>query len=122
MADLLVGLSVWATVYAGQYVGQPLAFGGTYTYTTPAWVAVPMDGAYEPFDLLAIWGVDKNGEPWFYMGRVMDTGPLSLYCIETPTSCDPIAFDIPAIYAPFPGLSARVTEAWNISAEARRVH
>jgi len=122
VADLLVGLALWATTYKMPYVDRPLYCGQTYTDTVAPWVAVPvsqMGTLYECGDLVILRGLTAGGEPWWYQGTVQDVGPLSLYCIETEAGCEPIGFDIPAIYAPFPGLSARVTEVWNISAEAR---
>jgi len=103
---IIVGV---ATVYAGQYVGQPLYCGGVYAETTEPWVALPYGGDWRCGDRIDLSGVDASGEPWSLKARAMDTGPFGDYCVEQPDgTCPPIVVDVPQFLAPFAGLSSRV--------------
>lgn len=120
----MIPVLIVATIYAGQYVGQPLycdqGQGLIYADSTVPWVALPVDADWQCWDLIHVSGIDANtGRPWSLMARALDAGPLSAYCVETPEGCASIAVDIPAHLAPFTGLSSRLTNITNITAISR---
>lgn len=120
MADLIVGLFAAVTMYTDRGLTR---CGALTSEIEGAWVAVPasqLGTVYLCGDLVLLGGVDADGEPWSYLGRVQDTGYLGGRCVVQPDGrCAPIWFDLPEEHVPFPGLSARLTKAINLSALAR---
>ena len=102
MTLLLVGM---LTMYAGQYVDQPLRCGGVYD-TTHEWIAVDIDAlpGWRCNDLVRVTVGDD-----VMLLPVRDSGPLSLYFIDTPGGLVPIVADLPAHSFPWPGLSVQGT-------------
>jgi len=120
MTELFLGLVAAVTMYTD----TGLTRCGLHTAEIDGpWVAVPareLGTTYQCGDLLLLRGVAADGALWSYMATVQDTGYLGDRCVVQPDGqCAPIWFDLPAEHAPFPGLSARLTEAINLSACAR---
>ena len=103
MTALLIA-GVMATTYAGPFVGQPLycdcGQGLTYSQHTTPWVALDVtefqSGRVQCGDLVVVRFED---------GQALDAGPLYPHVIAD--TGQPIAVDVPAHLAPFPGLSAQ---------------
>lgn len=116
MADLLIGV---ALAVVTRYSDLGVTACGLHTsQINGPWLAVPheqLGDRYHCGDLVIL-----RGEDWWYQGTVQDTGYLSEHCVRYPGGCSPILFDIPTMHAPFTGLSARVVEAYNVTAEVRR--
>jgi len=84
---LLVGM---LTMYAEPYVGQPLRCGSIYD-TTHGWIAVDIDATgWRCNDLVRVTVGDD-----VMLLPVRDSGPLSLYFIDTPAGLVPIVGDLP---------------------------
>lgn len=103
IAVLVVGM---ITVYAGQYVGQPLycdrpTMPLTYTETTPPWVALD-HSEFESGRVRCGDRIRVYGEGWSLSARAWDAGTLYEYNVEG----TPIVADVPVFLAPFPGLSS----------------
>lgn len=100
----MTALLVAITVYAGPYVGQPLYCGGTYTTSTPAWVAMPdsfWDSGGQCWDTVGIW---SGGE--LHVFPVRDrVARGDWYVIQQDGVWLPIAADVPAHLAWWDGLS-----------------
>lgn len=101
------------TVYAGPYVGEPLYCGGFYDETTAPWAAMPesfWEGGGECGHKV---GVLIDGEVHVY--TVLDRmAPGDWYVIQPDGTWLPIGADLPALHAPFEGLST-VGRVWNIT-------
>ena len=114
---LLFGI---VTIYAGQYVGEPLycddGSGLVYNERTTPWVALSIkeytSGRVQCGDEILIWGDD-----WSIVVRALDAGPLHRYYIEDWPDL-PIIGDLPQFIAPFPGLSAKA-QMVNVTATKR---
>lgn len=103
------------TVYAGQYVGEPLYCGGYYDESMEPWVAVPVelleDGTFECGQKIGVWA---NGEAHiFVVGDAIARGDW--YVIQPDGTWLPILFDVPQPHAWFDGLSTSDTW-WDVSA------
>jgi len=104
----LVILTGIATVYAGEFVGEPLFCDctGTLRYDefSPPWVALPV----EMYGEWAECGDEilLTGDGWRMKARALDAGPLSDYYIADFPEFSIVA-DVPAPHCPFVGLSAR---------------
>ena len=98
MTLLLAGCITW---YA--YTGGPLRCGGVFD---PAedWIAVDIDvlDGWRCNDLVR---VEADGVTMLL--KVRDSGPLSLYFIDTPAGLVPIVADLPAHVFMWPGLSVQ---------------
>jgi len=101
------------TVYAGPYVGEPLFCGGVYDEMTAPWVAMP-DAFWEKGGTCGQQvGMMINGQVYVY--TVLDRiAPGDWYVIQPDGAWLPIAADLPAMYAPFEGLST-VGRVWNVT-------
>ena len=123
MANLLLGLALACVT---RYDDLGVTASGLHTSDIDGpWLAVPAESIgtlYEYGDLVILRGIREDGSQWWYDGRVYDTGAFGGNCVRQADGCAPILFDIPAQHVPFDGLSAKVVGAYNISAEARRVH
>jgi len=91
---ILYGAIVW---YAGPYVGGPLRCGSidgaSPLYdTSHEWIAVDLD-AYPAWECGDLVQVDAGGVQ--LMLRVKDSGPLSLYFVDTEDGLVPIVADLP---------------------------
>jgi hypothetical protein len=77
----LLAIATVATCYTGQYVDQPLAFGGIYTYTAEPWVAMPesqLGVTWLRHDLIYVsWGQGDG-----LLARARDTGPFGRYHVD----------------------------------------
>lgn len=110
---------VIATVYAGQYIGQPLYCGGVYAETTEPWVALRIqDDTWRCGDLIHLSGTDADGNEWSLTARAMDAGPFGDYCVILGDECVPIVVDVPQFLAPFVGLSS-VVRVYNVTKQCR---
>jgi len=100
MTLLLCGALTW---YA--YTGGPLRCGGTFD---PAedWIAIDIDArpGWRCNDLVRVTVGDD-----MMLLKVRDSGPLSLYFIDTPAGLVPIVGDLPAHSFMWPGLSVQGT-------------
>lgn len=97
-------LILWGAItwYAGPYVNGPLRCGDTYD-TSHAWLAVDIDATgWRCGDLVQIVAGDVQ-----LLLPVRDSGPLSLYCVDTGDTCTPIVADLPAHLWQWTGLSVR---------------
>ena len=106
------------TVYAGQYVGQPLYCDAWdtelfYDNVTPAWAAMPDSFWQSGGQCWDKVGVKINGQVYVYyaLDRI---APGDWYVRQPDGVLLPIAADIPEMHAPFPGLST-VGRAWNVT-------
>jgi hypothetical protein len=110
---MITAALVAITVYAGQYVGQPLYCGGFYDAVTVPWVAMPVSQhgvTWECGDVIGIW---DGGEIRTFVA--LDAGPFGRHCVEQPDGgCLPIAVDVPAPHAWFDGLST-TGRVWNVT-------
>ena len=98
------------TVYAGQYVGQPLYCGGYYDATQPPWAAAPVGAGWECGDIAK---VRIDGITYVY--EIRDFGPFGDNCVMQPDgTCLPIGLDIPKMHAPFDALST-TGQVWNMA-------
>jgi len=109
----LTPLAIWAiTVYAGQYVGQPLFCGGIYTDTTGPWFALPIETHGTDWQCGDLWCVWADGEE--HCAPARDSGPFGNYCVVQPDgTCPRIAVDVPQPWAWFGGLSTTAERAYN---------
>jgi len=116
---VLIGI---VTMYsATEHMGNPLRCGniggtsGVYD-TSHAWVAVDIDHTdWQCGDLATICAAGEC-----HTLPVMDSGPLSLYCVQDGDECHPILVDVPAHVVWWDGLSVearvvnttRIRERW----------
>lgn len=98
---MLIGTITW---YAGPYVKQPLRCGGVYD-ETHAWIAVDLDAYHPEWRCNDLAEVDAGGVRLLL--RVLDSGPLSNFCVYFGDTCVPIVGDLPQHAFPWPGLSVR---------------
>ena len=111
------------TVYAGQYVGQPLYCDAwdtvlMYDATTPPWVAMPdsfWQGGGKCWDRIGI----RIGGVNHYYYALDRMAPSDWYVIQPDGAWLPIMADLPAAHAPFPGLSA-VGQMWSVEPIRKR--
>ena len=108
MTLLLVGM---ITMYAGQYVGEPLRCGsidgasGIYD-TSHTWIAVDIDAlpGWRCNDLVRVTVGDD-----VMLLPVRDSGYLNAHCVYYGSTCVPIVGDLPAHVFPWEGLSVQGT-------------
>lgn len=99
------------TVYSHPYIGGPLRCGSVNGASplyddSHAWIAVDLD-AYPEWRCNDLVEVDAGGVRLLL--RVKDSGPLSLYYVDTGSELVPIVADLPAHAFPWPGLSVMGT-------------
>ena len=110
------------TMYAGQYVGEPLRCGsidgasGIYD-TSHTWIAVDIDAlpGWRCNDLVRVTVGDD-----VMLLPVRDSGYLNRYCVYYGSTCVPIVGDLPAHVFPWEGLSVQGTLE-NLTGRLRQV-